>query len=141
MESFDGNAVAIGLARYVRDFLPGPCHGVTTIRQVSNDGALFGVYCKPSLRRGGRAELDLYESFLLEWRLDVVGRGIVCGGDSWAVLVRADTLARQIEALLLGVLERYVLLDSDTAESAARSVHIDRNVRAWCDWWCAASKQ
>ena len=38
MELFNGNAAAIGLARYVRDFLPGPCHGVTMIRQEFNDG-------------------------------------------------------------------------------------------------------
>jgi hypothetical protein len=43
MKLIDGDAVAIALARYVRNFVAGPAHGVTVMRLDTGEGSLLGV--------------------------------------------------------------------------------------------------
>ena len=57
MNPLNYNQVATALARYVRDFLPAPAHGVAVIQQHRDQGALLAVYGKSD--GGGKAELGL----------------------------------------------------------------------------------
>ena len=138
MSPLDGDAVATALARYVRDFLPGPTYGVTVIRSVPDGESLLGVYGKPD--GGGRAgvELTLYEALLAGARVDVIGRGLAPRGRAWAVIVRAGHLVHPLRALLADLLDRRVVGAGPDTPPTDRE-RAERQVRDWCDWWCSLS--
>jgi hypothetical protein len=132
----DGDAVAAALARYVRDSVPGPAHGVAVIRSLADDGALIGVYGKPG--RGGEVELALYEALLARARVDVVGTADCSHGTAWAVVVRAGRLAHPLTRLLTDLLDRRVVGPGARGTRADRRLAHQR-VRDWCDWWQSLS--
>jgi hypothetical protein len=138
MRSFNGNAVAIALARYVRDFVSRPAHGVVVIHVGTDEGALLGAYGKPSRRRRAEVELALYESLLAQARVDVVGLGLGPREEAWAVVVRAGRLVRPLTELLTDLLHRRVVGPGISDRRGDRKLAGQR-VREWCDWWCSLS--
>ncbi|HJZ94034.1 MAG TPA: hypothetical protein VKE40_24375 [Gemmataceae bacterium] len=132
MNPLDYNWVATALARYVRDFLPAPAHGVAVIQQDRDQDALLAVYGKSD--SGGKAELSLYEDLLAKARVEIVGRAVVSRGAAWAVLVQAGRLVQSLKSLLADLLERRVAGVGAGERSADESV-ADERVRLWSDWW------
>jgi hypothetical protein len=132
MTTFDGDAVATALARYVRDFLPASAHGVTVLRQDPDQGALLAVYGKAD--DGGRDDLGLYEDLLAKARVEVVGRAVVSRGAAWAVVVQAGRLVQPLKTLLADLLDRRIAT-LGTDESPTDRGLADRRVRLWSDWW------
>jgi hypothetical protein len=134
MRLTDGDAVAAALARYVRDFVPGPAHGVAVIRSRADDGALIGVYGKPGRGGGGEVQLALYEALLARARVDVVGTAACSRGTAWAVVVWAGRLVHPLTRLLTDLLDRRVVGPGAWRNRADRRL-ADQRVRDWCDWW------
>lgn len=133
MRQVDGAAIAAALARYVRDFVPGPAHGVAVIGSRADDGALIGVYGKPGRSRGGEVELALYEALLVRARVDVVGTAACPRGAAWAVVVRAGRLVHPLTRLLTDLLNRRVVGSGAARTRAVRRL-ADQRVGDWCDW-------
>src|SRR5262245_27893872 len=132
MNPLDYNQVATALARYVRDFLPAPAHGVAVIQQDRDQGTLLAVYGKSD--GGGKAELGLYEDLLAKARVEVAGRAVVSRGTAWAVLVQAGRLVQPLKSLLADLLDRRVA-SVGVGERTADDGVVEQRVRLWSDWW------
>ncbi len=105
MITINGDTLATALARYVRDFVPGQCHGVTTIRVGTTGDVTLGVFGKPG-GRDGILELLRYERLLRERGVAFTGSGIAEGGGAWAIVVKSGRLVDPLRTLLHELLSR-----------------------------------
>jgi hypothetical protein len=91
------NALATGLAAYVREFLPHARRGALTIRLPRGGGHVVGVFGNDGSAADGRVktEVAVLRRRLQEASLDELGFGLSEDGHAWALLVGTGPSQRQ----------------------------------------------